>query len=296
MDIEALQKIFHDMQSNYSAKYLLTTRVNQDCLENFFSRIRYYSGSPDSRPGPVEFKQRFRNLVLGSSADIVVNSAPVLFENEKDNSEILSVTLLKGLYEKSPTADPTPATLPSPTANAPSSSSATAPLSLSAGATSPVLDQKRQKIIQQANTDTEINEVDCSEEGLKYVAGFLAFKLKKKYPGLGTSANSPLSCLSCPWIETVSYGGLTKPTAIFLTQIQEFEETFKRLHGQGISREEGIIQKLKSELAARHPSVPDDILSLYSKTRTHIRIKFLKRGNAVADDTRSRKKVLDYLK
>ncbi len=46
-------------RANYNAHYLLTSRLNQDCLENLFSRIRGMAGG-NTHPGTVEFKNRLR--------------------------------------------------------------------------------------------------------------------------------------------------------------------------------------------------------------------------------------------
>ncbi len=293
MDIEALLHVFKNLQEKYSAKFLLTARLNQDCLENFFSQIRYTSGSPDARPGPVDFKQRFRNLVLGSSASIIVHSAPVFFENE-ENPEILSVSLLKDLHEKNISAQEG-ASRGGENADENTEVCIAAGVPDDAEETEERGGKKRQHEDDSENESGSENEIDCSEEGLKYVAGFLAFKLKKHHPSLGTHERDSFKTAPCPWIDQLSYGGLTKPTSQFLFQIRQFEIVFQKMHGLRISREEGIVRKLKNSLQEAFPAVSEDIISIYAKTRTHIRIKFLKRKNVVADDVRTKKKVKDYV-
>lgn len=56
-------------------------------------------------------------------------------------------------------------------------------------------------------------------EGLKYIAGYVAFKLKNKFPGLGTitsKKDSDIMLCESPWIKHVSKGGLCKPSHQFL--------------------------------------------------------------------------------
>lgn len=42
ISIKSIQSLFTDLQEKYKILYLLTHRLNQDCLENFFSQVRNY--------------------------------------------------------------------------------------------------------------------------------------------------------------------------------------------------------------------------------------------------------------
>ena len=57
-------------------KYLLTKRVNQDCLESFFSCIRGIGG-PNSHPSPVEVIRRIRKLCVSKNIDYVIRGSNV---------------------------------------------------------------------------------------------------------------------------------------------------------------------------------------------------------------------------
>ena len=59
ISIDSTLELFERYTSKYNAHYLLTSRLNQDCLENFFSRVRGMGGS-NTHPGTVEFKNRLR--------------------------------------------------------------------------------------------------------------------------------------------------------------------------------------------------------------------------------------------
>ena len=48
---------------NHDFKFLLTNRLNQDCLENMFSVIRSRRGHGDN-PNPQEFLAAFRQIVV----------------------------------------------------------------------------------------------------------------------------------------------------------------------------------------------------------------------------------------
>ncbi len=114
-----------------------------------------------------------------------------------------------------------------------------------------------------------------SEEALKYIAGFIAHKKKKDHPEL-VGDGILQQPAHCPWIDAVSYGGLTKPSQAWLDQVLEFERVFQKLHGSDISRQPMLISKFAEELAKTFPQTSPTLLMYYAKTRVHIRLKFLK--------------------
>ena len=64
-------------------KYILTARLNQDCLENVFSRIRGLGHFYD-HPLPAEVKFRIRLLLVGANvSDIPLsNACPVVSDDD----------------------------------------------------------------------------------------------------------------------------------------------------------------------------------------------------------------------
>ena len=68
VQINALRGLYHDMVENGNLKYILCTRVNQDALENYFSRFRAIHGDC-TKPGPVEAMTRIRNLLFTKNAN-----------------------------------------------------------------------------------------------------------------------------------------------------------------------------------------------------------------------------------
>jgi len=59
-----------------------------------------------------------------------------------------------------------------------------------------------------------------SNETLKYVAGYVAFKFRFKYPELGVVSSQlslqvdPPSTAYSPWIQCLSRGGLRQPSVV----------------------------------------------------------------------------------
>lgn len=54
------------MKRRFDVQYLLTRRINQDVIENFFGVIRAKGGLHD-HPTPLEFKYRLRSYILGKN-------------------------------------------------------------------------------------------------------------------------------------------------------------------------------------------------------------------------------------
>ena len=114
MSIAAVKGLFQDLQTQFDVKYLLTARLNQDCLENFFSQLRGLGHHYDD-PTPIEVKYRFRLLLFArNSVDLnSSNSSNVQRDTESnagqqlddadiddidiDASDYLSVQLLKNV-------------------------------------------------------------------------------------------------------------------------------------------------------------------------------------------------------
>jgi hypothetical protein len=132
---------------------------------------------------------------------------------------------------------------------------------------------------------------ECGEEGLKYVAGFLAHKFRIKYPEFGEKTRnlSSFERNDCPWICALSRGGLTAPSEDFFSKIKKFENTFKELHGNSIDRNFQIISNATKKICLENPGFPAEVVKTFVKTRTFIRIKFLNHQlKVVAESKRAR--------
>ncbi len=81
--IESLRGLFRDL-SKINVKYILTARLNQDCLENFFSQIGGL-GHFYNNPLPSDVRSRIRLLILSSNAhNMLISSSTSV---EEDNNE-----------------------------------------------------------------------------------------------------------------------------------------------------------------------------------------------------------------
>ena len=65
LSINSLLGLWDDLNKNHKVKFLLTSRLNQDCVENLFSMIRGNSGHVD-RPTAKQFRSFFRQALIQS--------------------------------------------------------------------------------------------------------------------------------------------------------------------------------------------------------------------------------------
>ena len=128
-----------------------------------------------------------------------------------------------------------------------------------------------------SQSSSSFQSFDCSDEALKYIAGYLAYKFRMKYPDLGlkTSQHPNFEVLECPWISALSRGGLTVPTSDFISKVYQMENCFLAIHKDNIQSNCHVI-KTTAELIAKNVQIlPFEILHAFVKTRLFIRIKFL---------------------
>ena len=127
------------------------------------------------------------------------------------------------------------------------------------------------------SVEKELGQFDCEEEGFNYVAGYIASKVHDKFPQFGVYSKdaAPGNSVPSPWIQSLSYGGLTMPSPHFLGMLKAMEDTFQHLHGAeaSISEEFGILEQLVKEIKSRDPHIPQEIVKKFSVLRIYIRVK-----------------------
>ena len=101
LSIRALQALHQDLKKKYGVEFLMTSRLNQDSVENTFSQIR---GIGSSHLGPLDCKHRIRLILLGKNGTALVENPAVRLEEEilPDESSTFDTTelLLKEITSK----------------------------------------------------------------------------------------------------------------------------------------------------------------------------------------------------
>lgn len=90
MHINGTKILFKILQQS-GFKYLLTSKINQDALENLFSQQRSRGGLND-HPSPMNTLFRLRMIILGKNAGIVSKQANT---TDKNNEEFMLAKTLK---------------------------------------------------------------------------------------------------------------------------------------------------------------------------------------------------------
>jgi hypothetical protein len=216
MSVKSLQQLFIEMRAKYDCKYILTHRVNQNCIENFFSQVRNMGGLHD-HPSPLQSIYRIRLIVLGKNPGVIQDR-----QNTDSSQEVLEEYLVANVIsgaeleisenEVVNNIDPYHE-IDDPTTRSESSLSSTS--------------TRESK----GSFDT-VSEAD----GFKYLCGFIARKFKEKYPDMGIYTKDIISdhSYSHPpdWLQFLSFGGLTVPSHKWLKEARIIEKYFKKYHAE----------------------------------------------------------------
>jgi hypothetical protein len=140
---------------------------------------------------------------------------------------------------------------------------------------------------------------DCEDEGLKYVAGYVAHCFLKERPDLGekTTDISAFTKYTSPWISALSRGGLVVPSEEFVAKVYEMEKIFICLHKDNVSLQRNVVKNFHALLLSKFPDLPSALLKKYARTRTFIRIRNLNNRLKVDDAahaTRKRKQLFQF--
>jgi hypothetical protein len=230
--------------AEYGMAYCLTSRLNQDYIENFFSQIRGLGRYYD-HPQAVEFKRRFRLLVIGANTLGCQKSVNV---QQTEDNDYISANFLGGALDL---------------AALPPACQYSHELSLNLNDL-------------QSTSRTELEGLTSfASEGLKYIAGYVAFRLRSSQPQLGIKlvSSTSYSGVKPSWIEWLSRGGLMMPTDEWLQQAQQLEAEFQTFHGSSIRKSYGVTRGFSIQLSMKYPSIPLSAIQCFIRTRTFIRIK-----------------------
>lgn len=247
----SLRGLFGDLQQYLpNVKYLLTHRLNQDSLENFFSQLRVRGGFSD-HPSPLEAIYRMRMIILGHNPGTLQSQANTISREEED---FIVAKVLRETEILETSSRQTTVSLEIESVSSTSSSS-----------------------VRTEDRPTTSFSEDCGENGLKYLAGYIAKKFISKFAYLGefTKPNFDCSLPAPSWIQQISYGSLVQPSDMFFTEVQRYEKVFRKFHGKKINKNKGVINVLSKKIHKKCPNLPLEIIFAFVKQRTFIRINYL---------------------
>lgn len=239
----AINQLSEYVRDRYQVNFLLTAKLNQDCLENFFSRVRRIGAS--SHPNCTDFESRMKILLLGVDIPTSLTQNASVQDMEVDD------------------ADDTPI-----------STACSMGFESSECVTVDSECDDTHQILAELSTNQNVPSeasIASQQEAMTYVAGYLAYRLKKTHPHyVGKPVENS-------WISEISKGNLIYPSQELLDLIHEFELVFCLFHGKKLDKNPGVIQRFLELLKSKYPSCDDQFLKLYCRTRTFLRLKHLKK-------------------
>lgn len=239
----AIPQLFKYVSDKYQVNMLFTATLNQDALENFFSRVRRIGAS--THPDSSEFESRMKILLLGVDipASLTQNASVQMRLDDADDTSFSTACTMGFEPSECVTVDNEY--------------------------------DDTQQILAEISTNQIIpseGSLAAQQEAMTYVAGYLAFRLKKTHPQfLGEAMENS-------WISEISKGNLVYPSQGLLDLIHEFELVFCLFHGKDLDTKPGVIQRFFELLKSKYPSCDDQLLKLYCRTRTFLRLKYLKKS------------------
>lgn len=263
ISINSLFGLFEDMKKE-NLCYILTARLNQDCLENIFSRVRGL-GAFYNNPSPFEFRNRIRLLLLAGSNEIPLSSGVCVqadcdpstseksAENEDDLMSFVTSELCVDVVEGSTSSEK----IDDP--------------------------EETSELLAMEDLSHDAESEDVNHDAIKYIAGYLANKCRSIDKSLGVRGEKCTFSqeVTQDWIAIISKGGLTRPTEDWTQKVMQFEVLFGNFHGLDISKCERVIQTLTSVIKSKFSEIDEKIISLYVRTRTFIRIRHLNKRRKI---------------
>lgn len=262
---QSLSKLYEMLTAKYHVSYIMTHRLNQDCLEHFFGCVRQMDGNYE-HPCPVTVKNRIKKYLLGRETDLMSQKSNV--EKDCDAKKLVYPLLAKDTPK-------TECNMNKDTED--DHEKLDHELTLSA------------MIFASDCNDTSI--LDCDEpascdiqgiqledvvekEALRYVGGFIVRKFPQ-YEFLGSNVQEG----DHTWVGTVSrhVGKLKQPSNKFYEQLQRMEKMFISYQGnEELRAEKHFVQNIKNIMKYLVP-LPEDVIEYFVRCRLFFRLRILNR-------------------
>jgi hypothetical protein len=186
LNINSIKMIWEELSTKYSLECLLTRRLNQDKLENFFSQIRFCGGHRDN-PDSIQFNAAYKQITVNRVL------APVSNKNCEDDVESFLVKVEHFTSNRQ--------TLHTSSSSKREDDSHKLP----------VLPSDTGEVLAECTSQSNKGQLDCQDSNVvTYITGYLIRKTNEKY--------EKCSCCSNLWI--ASHDETTQRNYIFLNKKQ----------------------------------------------------------------------------
>lgn len=303
VSIASLKGLYHHLRSKYNNpsmtfEYLITSRLNQDVLENFFSFIRSSSGAYD-HPSALDFKYRVRRYILGRQSKIMLSNNSNVVDDSPSTSSLVTPTnndcFISDMIEpfvmdnSNDTGNDDHEEMAIFNVYDNDDNNNDDPNYYQPIEEMDLLDEENGTcVIEYKPTDEEEELLSKFEQmerihrietqGLQYIAGYVAHRFKMKYPHLGnpTCATQNVQNPRENWIQFISRGGLLEPSEEMVRIATHINQEFLNFHQDDLRTEKFIFTKLLQIVRATiHTSIPDEVILCLIRTRTYMRVRAL---------------------
>jgi len=279
ISIESLKGLFNDVaESRMRMTYIITCRVNQDFVENFFSMLRQIGKTYD-HPTAVEVKRRIKLQMLAWGGKLSKTTPVQLEEEEDDEAEpYLTARMINSLIKFS---DLESAVAPEPII-----------LNDEVSAANYLDEANFREVFQNMGTMQRFEEF-----GKEHLCGFVAHKLKEIHPELIASGSEIPLIEAEGWDPKISAGGLTYASFQWRNQAAKLEIRFREFHRNWcfkVNENSGVLKGFVAALTAFYPDIPAKAIHLYIKSRLSIRMAAVNRQlkEQVKDKRRKRSEAI----
>ena len=206
ISIQSLLQLWEELHSTHNLKYLMTSRINQDCIENLFSVVRGKGGHMDN-PDPKHFRLFFRQAMV----DAVLRQSKTSNCLEDGEKFLVSLDAMGN----------TPQVDPSPLQNIP------LPVQHQDGDNATLMNVAFMFPSEQLNT--------VEKNVLTYISGYIVRKIRKKVCEQccriltgSLQGNVNETFLKEKQFSGLSGGGLVIPSDILVSTVEHLETVFKQ--------------------------------------------------------------------
>ncbi|KAF0724973.1 THAP-type domain-containing protein [Aphis craccivora] len=220
MNISGIRKLFTIVQE-HGLKYLLTTKSNQDALENLFGELRSRGGL-NYHPSPLNVLYRLRMIILDKNSGVVSTSSNT---NDMNQEEFMVANTFK---------------------------------QINFNITDNEKNEDTNTDTDTINDNQSKNVNEMTQDATEYLAGWIAKKFRIKFPEFGctttqfnTSRVNDHNYQLHTWIEHLSYGGLIVRSNDFEIKIFRIEKLFKKITKCQIPRIPSVVKQLTHKMFDR---------------------------------------------
>ena len=279
ISIESVKGLSNDLKKE-GFSYMMTSRVNQDVLESFFSQLRGLSKFYD-HPSPVSVISRMKSILIGRNASNIFKTGNVT--TDADCAILSSLIIKDAIEEDGPAEKKTCASSNTTTADNKDEDDNDKTEETT------FLDSFDEFVENLDSIPTNITEGNSNEqvtrepsELITMLAGYLSYRLKKKFPtayeekkefyGVETKV---CTGVKNDWLQCISRGNLIRPSSLWVHTVCKLETSFIDFHGEALNKCENVMTTLTNMQKEKFRNIHPFVLKCFVRTRTFIRIKAL---------------------